>query len=201
MKKMTALLLAVLMLLALPVTAMAAEVQAMVDTLPSVEEFKAMDSQQQLEAYDRTQSAYDAYQALTEEEKAQVENAEAVFEALFSHFNTLIAPADAVASVGAMVDALPTVEEFKAMDKEAQVDAYNRTQEAYNAYMELNAEEKEQLPGAEAHFDALFSHYNTLIAPADSGKVGSNTLVWVVIALLAAMLLVPVLRKKKAAKA
>ena len=107
-----------------------------------------------------------------------------------------MAAEDSVLSVEEMIDALPTVEQFKAMDKEAQVDAYNRTQFAYDAYMALDAEEKAQIEGAEDIFDALFSHYNTLIAPADSGKKGSNAFVWVVLAVMAAMLLVPVMRKK-----
>ena len=107
-----------------------------------------------------------------------------------------MAAEDSVLSVGEMIDALPTVEQFKAMDKEAQVDAYNRTQFAYDAYMALDAEEKAQIEGAEDIFDALFSHYNTLIAPADSGKKGSNAFVWVVLSVMAAMLLVPVMRKK-----
>ena len=53
-----------------------------------------MDAEDQLEAYNRTQAAYDAYMALSDEEKAGMEQAEETFEALFSHFNTLVAPAD-----------------------------------------------------------------------------------------------------------
>ena len=100
------------------------------------------------------------------------------------------------ASVKEMIDALPTVEEFKAMDSDAQVDVYNRTQTAYDAYMALDAEEKAQLEGAEETFDALFSYYNTLIAPADSGKTGSNLPVWLILAALAAVAIVPVVKKK-----
>ena len=96
MKKAAYLLLAVLVVLMLPVTAMAAEaeVAALIGALPSVEEFKAMDEESRLDAYNRTQAAYDAYMALSEEEKANLEGAEETFEALFSHYNTLVAPVE-----------------------------------------------------------------------------------------------------------
>jgi hypothetical protein len=99
------------------------------------------------------------------------------------------------------IAALPSVEEFKAMSQEQQVDAYNRTQYAYEAYMALStAEEKEALEGAEEKFDALFSFFNAQIMPieteAETGKVGYNQFAWLILAALAAMLLVTVLRKK-----
>ena len=52
-----------------------------------------MDSQREI--YNKTQAAYDAYMALSEEEKAEIHGAEETFEALFGHFNTLVAPAEA----------------------------------------------------------------------------------------------------------
>ena len=101
------------------------------------------------------------------------------------------------------IAALPSVEEFKAMSQEQQVDAYNRTQYAYEAYMALStAEEKEALEGAEEKFDALFSCFNAQLMPieteAETGKVGYNQFAWLILAALAAMLLVTVLRKKPA---
>ncbi len=100
------------------------------------------------------------------------------------------------------IAALPSVEEFKAMSREEQVDAYNRTQYAYEAYMQLpTAEAKEALEGAEEKFDALFSYFNTLIMPVDiaeeSGKVSNNQFLWLVLVPLTILLLVPVLRKKR----
>ena len=98
--------------------------------------------------------------------------------------------------VAAMIDALPTVEHFKAMDNAGQVDAYNHTQEAYDAYMALSLEEKEAIKGAEEKFDALFSHYNTLIAPAEGGKTGSNAPVWILLAALLLLVVLPLVKKK-----
>ena len=105
-------------------------------------------------------------------------------------------------SLEEQIAALPGVEEFKAMSPEEQVDAYNRTQYAYAAYMDLpTAEEKEALEGAEEKFDALFSHFNTMIMPIETGeetgKAGHNQLIWVVSAGMGLCLLWPVVRKKR----
>ena len=95
MKKWICLLTVLLLLAALPVAVSAdTDVAAMLEELPTVEQFQAMDADAQLEAYNRTQAAYDAYMALSNEEKAGITNAEETFEALFEHFNTLVAPAD-----------------------------------------------------------------------------------------------------------
>ena len=104
-------ILIVLLLLALPMQVLAAEsVQSMVDGLPAVEVLQKMDMEDQREVYDRTQAAYDAYMALTEEEKAQIAGAEETFESLFAHFNTLVAPAEeAVEEGGIGSDVLSTV--------------------------------------------------------------------------------------------
>jgi len=100
------------------------------------------------------------------------------------------------------IAALPSVEEFKAMSQEEQVDAYNRTQYAYEAYMALpTAEEKQALAGAEEKFDALFSYFNTLIMPIEngeaSGKVSNNQFAWIIPAVFTAAILIPQLRKKR----
>lgn len=87
------------LLLFLPVlalSAMAVDVQSMIDALPAVEVLQDMDMNDQREVYDRTQAAYDAYMALTEEEKANLTEAEETFESLFGYFNTLVSPAEAV---------------------------------------------------------------------------------------------------------
>ena len=99
------------------------------------------------------------------------------------------------------IAALPDVEEFKAMSREEQVDVYNRAQYAYEAYMALpTAEEKDALEGAEEKFDALFSHFNTLIMPVEppeeTGKVSNNQVVWVVLIAMALILLGPVIKPK-----
>lgn len=98
MKRMVVLL---MLLLILPLSARAAEeVQSMVEELPALEVLREMDMEQQREVYDRTQAAYDAYMALPEEEKAELGNVEETFEALFGHFNTLVAPAEEVQEEG-----------------------------------------------------------------------------------------------------
>ena len=57
-----------------------AAVQALIDALPTVDTVTAED-------YDAVQEAYDAYEALSDEEKALIHGAE-VFESLFGCFNT-----------------------------------------------------------------------------------------------------------------
>ena len=65
-------------------------VQARIDALPAVDTVTAAD-------YDAVQDAYDAYDALADEEKALIQGAE-VFEALFAWFNAQTATLEAVAS-------------------------------------------------------------------------------------------------------
>mgnify|MGYP003313001514 CR=1 FL=1 len=48
---------------------------------------------------------------------------------------------------------------------ENQLDAYNRTQAAYDAYMSLSEREQQELEGAEETFEALFTHFNGQIMP------------------------------------
>ena len=67
-------------------------VRNLVEKLPSVEEFAAMDDDGKLAAYTATQSAYDAYMALTAKQQKQLSDASAVFEALFQYFNAQIMP-------------------------------------------------------------------------------------------------------------
>ena len=77
----------------------AAAVQAQIDALPSLGELKGMDSDTLNEAYMAVQSAYDAYEALSEEQQAQVTGADR-FEELFGWFNSQVAPlADKVTGI------------------------------------------------------------------------------------------------------
>ena len=66
-------------------------VQAMIDALPGVEEVKAMSLDGQRNVYDRLQEAYDAYEALSGEEKEQIISSE-ILEELFFWFNNQTAP-------------------------------------------------------------------------------------------------------------
>ena len=54
-----------------------------------------MDSDAQLEAYNKTQAAYDAYMALSEEARAEISGAEETFETLFGYFNSMVMPVEA----------------------------------------------------------------------------------------------------------
>ena len=63
-------------------------VQAQIDALPSLEDIQAMSPEEQQKAHEKVQAAYDAYNALTDEQKAQITGAE-IFESLFAFFNGL----------------------------------------------------------------------------------------------------------------
>lgn len=96
MRKIVCLLAVCLLMAAMAVTVWAdPSVQSMIDGLPTVEEFQTMDSDAQLEVYNKTQAAYDAYMALSEAERAEISGGEEVFETLFSHFNSLVMPVEA----------------------------------------------------------------------------------------------------------
>lgn len=129
-------------------------------------------------------------------------------------FCVLVIPAQAAEtsdSVPAMIAALPTVEEFKTMSADAQLEAYNRTQAAYDAYLALSEEEQARIPEADAVFDALFSHFNAQVMPIgeaapaqtlpeapaqkQTGKRSFNGYAWAIIAALAVT--VPLLSKKR----
>ena len=71
----------------------------------------------------------------------------------------------AVEAVRKQLEKLPTVEQFEAMDEGERLDAYNRTQAAYDAYMALSEAQREQLPEAEKTFEMLFGYFNSQIMP------------------------------------
>lgn len=68
------------------------KVKEQLAALPSLEELKAQTEDEQRDSYDRIQEVYDAYEALTDEQKAQAGNAEGIFVPLFEYFNGLIMP-------------------------------------------------------------------------------------------------------------
>lgn len=95
MKKIISFLAVCLLLAAMTIGASAnTDVSAMIQQLPTVETFQILDADAQLEAYNQVQSAYDAYMALTEEERFAMDGAEETFEALFAHFNSLVMPVE-----------------------------------------------------------------------------------------------------------
>ena len=110
MRKLICLMAVCLLMAALPLGAFAREdVQSMVDGLPAVEEFQSMDADAQLEAYHKTQAAYDAYMALSEAERGEISGAEETFEALFGHFNSLVMPIDTPEAPAAQKDRTETL--------------------------------------------------------------------------------------------
>ena len=65
-------------------------VRALIEPLPTLEEIKAMSTQEQSEVYTQVQKAYDAYDALTDDQNAQIPEAEGIFVSLFNYFNSLV---------------------------------------------------------------------------------------------------------------
>lgn len=64
----------------------AEDVQKLINELPTADELAAMDEEEQQEVYEKLQAAYEAYNALTDEQKAEVTGAE-IFDSLFAMFN------------------------------------------------------------------------------------------------------------------
>lgn len=76
---------------------------------------------------------------------------------------------DKVKQVQDMINALPTVDELKAMTQEEQSAVYADLQTAYDAYEVLSDDEKQEVTGAEI-FDNLFAVFNGMMdALDDSG--------------------------------
>lgn len=69
--------------------------------------------------------------------------------------NASKAPSTAVERVQSLIDALPSLEDVQAMDIDGQRAAYDQTQEAYDAYMELTEDQRALIKGAEI-FEVLF---------------------------------------------
>ena len=69
-----------------------ADVQALIDALPTAEELESMSQDEQGTVYDQVQAAYEAYNVLTDEQKELITGAE-TFDALFGVFNGMVAPA------------------------------------------------------------------------------------------------------------
>lgn len=74
-------------------------------------------------------------------------------------------PGEAVAAVQEIIDALPTPEQFAAMDESAQATAYDAAQAAADAYDALTPAEQQQLNSAALM--ALHEYFNILLAVGD----------------------------------
>ena len=64
-------------------------VQAQINALPTADELGNMTEEEQQAAYEKLQAAYDAYNALTDEQKAEITGAE-IFDSLFDVFNGMV---------------------------------------------------------------------------------------------------------------
>ena len=63
-------------------------VQTLIDDLPTADELGGMSENEQNEVYNALQAAFDAYKALTDEQKEEITGTE-VFESLFAFFNSM----------------------------------------------------------------------------------------------------------------
>lgn len=75
----------------------ARNVQSLIEALPSVEDVQGMDDTDRQAAYMQTQEVNDAYEALSAEEQAQVDQRK--IEALFDYFNSLTTTTGTISSV------------------------------------------------------------------------------------------------------
>lgn len=66
-----------------------AEVQAQIDALPAADGLAVMSQEEQQAVYTQVQAAYDAYNALTDEQKGQIAGTE-IFDSLFGVFNGMV---------------------------------------------------------------------------------------------------------------
>jgi len=96
MRKVVCLLTALLLLASLPFGAFAEEdIQALMDELPSVEEIRLMDPEDQQKAYIQVQEVYAAYMGLGED-RLKIVGSEETFDVLFSWFNEQVMPLEAM---------------------------------------------------------------------------------------------------------
>ncbi len=84
-----------------PVTA----VQALIDAMPTADEVAAMPTAEQAEVYDQLQATYEAYEALSTEEQAQVDDT--AFDELFEYFNGQV-----TVTAAAGIDILAYIENY-----------------------------------------------------------------------------------------
>ncbi len=80
----------------------AEELRQQILALPTVEEFAALPEEEQKEMYGYVQTVYEAYMALTEDQRRQIPEAETIFGDLFAHFNAQVMP---------LVETAPVTEE------------------------------------------------------------------------------------------
>lgn len=94
MKKLTILFLTLLLLCgcASEPDARTEEVRQQIFSLPTVEELSALPIEEQRDVYYATQEAYDNFQTLVTKEQEAIPEAEEIFNALFSYFNSLVMP-------------------------------------------------------------------------------------------------------------
>lgn len=102
------------------------DVQKLIDELPTADELAAMSEEQQSAVYDKVQAAYEAYNALTDEQKAEVTGAE-IFDGLFAVFNGM---------ANTLAEAIQYIS-YTWEDGQGRVEHSNTLNEPYN---EINAD-------------------------------------------------------------
>lgn len=75
-----------------------------------------------------------------------------------------------ICAVQELIDALPSAEELRKMTLEDKQEAYICIQDAYDAYLTLSDDEKDQIDKANEVFNVLFELFNSMTATTD-GKV------------------------------
>lgn len=76
----------------------AGDVQKLIDELPTADELAAMSLEEQQAVYTKLQTAYEAYNALTDEQKAEV-TGEEIFDSLFDVFNGMVNTLETLSNV------------------------------------------------------------------------------------------------------
>lgn len=96
MRKVVCLLTVLLLLAALPFGAFAEEdVQALINELPSVEEIRLLNPENQQKTYIQVQEVYEAYMSLGED-RLKIAGGEETFDVLFSWFNEQVMPLESM---------------------------------------------------------------------------------------------------------
>ena len=138
------------------------EVQALIDVLPSLDEMADMDEEDLAAAREQLRDAYEAYKALSDEQREQLTGAELLQDTYDAE---------------QQIEELPTAEEVQEMVLDGQRSIYDQTQVAYDAYMKLSEEQRALIEDAEEKFEALFAFFNGMIMPIDSDTLNDPDMI------------------------
>lgn len=146
-------------------------VQELINALPAVDkietEIETMNEEDKAALKEQLAEAKTAYEELTDEEKKQITGADKLEKLLgfiggAENQTSDETVTEAVKNVRELIDALPSVDEVKAMNEEDRNAAYARTQETNEAYAALTEEEQTQVDITK--IETLFAYFNSLTA-------------------------------------